>query len=234
MKPPAPKTTASETIVEHLSHAIRELVRQGEYAQGERLVVADVAERFGVSVGPVREAIRRLVGEGLLEFEPHRGASVRAYSERDVRDIFQLREAIEGYAAKLAAENIHRGDYAKRLEQCRERLHKTAHARLEVMLDVRQQFHDLLYEFGGNNAIREAGARLSLPINRLLFGKLMDEKRSAASVKEHDDIIDAILAGDGLRAERAMRAHLHNGAIAVCEVLAESRAQAPAKQKKKV
>jgi DNA-binding GntR family transcriptional regulator len=228
------KTTSSETIVEHLSHAIRDLVRQGEYAQGDRLVVAEVAQRFGVSVGPVREAIRRLVGEGLLDFAPHRGASVRAYSERDVREVFQLREAIEGYAAKLAAENIHRGDYAKRLEQCRERLHKTAHARVDVMSEARQHFHDLLYEIGGNSAIREAGARLSLPINRLLFNKLTGEKRAAASLKEHDEIIEAVLAGDGLRAERAMRAHLHNGAIAVCEVLAESLAQPRAKQRKKV
>ena len=97
-------TTAPETVVEHVIRSIREAIQTGRLAQGERLVVADVARMFGVSVGPVREAIRRLTGDGLVVFTPHRGASVRAYTERDVRDVFQLREAIEGYAAKLAAD----------------------------------------------------------------------------------------------------------------------------------
>lgn len=225
-------TTAAETIVEHVTQGIRAAVRDGTFAQGERLVVADLAQRFGVSVGPVREAIRRLVGEGLVEFTPHRGASVRAYSERDVREIFQVREAIEGYAAKLAAENIHRADYALRLRQCQERLHETVHGDIQTAADVRQEFHDLLYEFGANAAIREAGLRLTFPVNRLLFSELMGRSRADASLKEHDEIIEAILAGDALRAERAMRSHLHNGAIAVCEVLAKSRGPRSAHKKK--
>jgi len=201
-------------------------------AQGERLVVADIAEMFGVSVGPVREAIRRLTGEGLLEFTPHRGASVRAYSERDVRDIFQLREAIEGYAAKLAAENIHRADYAQRLQHCRQRLHETVNCKTEELSEVRQLFHDLLYEVAGNAAIREAAQRVTFPMNRLLFNELTGKARADASLKEHDEIIDAILAGDSIRAERAMRIHLHNGAIAVCDVLELSRTAKIDQQKK--
>src|SRR5262249_54932236 len=109
-RPPPVKNVPAETVVEHVIKSIRESVRQGRLAQGERLVVADLAKAFGVSVGPVREAIRRLAGEGLLEFTPHCGASVRAYTERDVREIFQVRGAIEGLAARLAAENIHRAD----------------------------------------------------------------------------------------------------------------------------
>lgn len=233
MKPPPPSRGAgAETIVEHVIQSIREAVRQGELAQGERLVVADIAQRYGVSVGPVREAIRRLTGEGLLEFAPHRGASVRAYSERDVREIFQVREAIEGYAAKLAAENIHRADYAKRLEDCRKRLHATVHASVEELSKVRQQFHDLIYEFGGNAAIKEAAERLTFPVNRLVFNELTGRARASASLKEHDEVIDAILAGDAVRAERAMRSHLHNGAIAVCEALVASRTVTPPQKKK--
>ncbi|MGE3249037.1 MAG: GntR family transcriptional regulator [Hyphomonadaceae bacterium] len=229
---PPSRATASETIVEHVIQAIREGIRHGRFAQGERLVVADVAQLYGVSVGPVREAIRRLTGEGLLEFMPHRGASVRAYSERDIREIFQLREAIEGYAAKLAAENIHRGDYAERLRACQKRLHESAGGTAEELAEPRQHFHDLLYEFGANGAIKEAAERLTFPSNRLMFIGLTGPKRAAASLREHDDIIEAILAGDALRAERLMRVHLHNGAIAVCEVLEESRHAAQSAKKK--
>lgn len=225
-------STAPETVVEHVIRSIREAIQTGRLAQGERLVVADVARMFGVSVGPVREAIRRLTGEGLVVFTPHRGASVRAYTERDVRDVFQLREAIEGYAAKLAAENIHRGDYAERLRQCQKRLHETIHASVEDLTEAREHFHTLLYEFGANAAIKETAQRLHLPMNRLLFNELTGRKRAEASLKEHDEVIEAILAGDALRAERAMRVHLHNGAIAVCEVLEASRGKASAKKKK--
>lgn len=232
--PPSRATTA-ETIVEHVVNAIRDDIRKGRFAQGERLVVADIAQMFGVSVGPVREAIRRLTGEGLLEFAPHRGASVRAYSERDVRDIYQLREAIEGYAAKLAAENIHHADYAERLRHCQRRLRETVRGSVEELSEVHQLFHDLIYEFGGNSAIKEAAERLTFPVNRLLFNELTGRKRAEASLKEHEEIIEAILNGDALRAERAMRSHLHNGAIAICDALEDSRTRtAHSNRKKKV
>jgi DNA-binding GntR family transcriptional regulator len=220
--PPA-KSAPADTLVEHVIESLREAIRQGELAQGERLVVADVAKAYGVSVGPVREAIRRLTGEGMLEFTPHRGASVRAYSERGVREIFQAREAIEGYVARLAAENIHRADYAERMRNLRKRLQDTLHGNVKALSDARQSFHDVLYEIAGNEVLKEAGLRLTFPVNRLLFTELMGRVRMDASHREHEDIIDAILAGDGARAERAMRAHLHNGAIAVCEVLEQSK-----------
>lgn len=230
-KIPSRETTATETLVEHIIHSIREAIRNGEVAQGERLIVADIAQEYGVSMGPVREAIRRLAGEGLLEFTPHRGATVRAYSERDVREIFQVREAIEGYAARLAAENIHRGDYAARLLECQKRMNQAGYRDVELLTDTRQHFHDLLYEFAGNIALKEAALRLTFPVNRLLFNKITPKERLLASTKEHDDIIDAVLAGDAIRAERAMRVHLHNGAIAICELLEASRAATSPKKK---
>jgi DNA-binding GntR family transcriptional regulator len=213
------KNLPAETIVEHVIGSIRDSIRQGHLVQGKRLVVADVARMFGVSVGPVREAIRRLTGEGLLEFIPHRGAAVRAYTERDVRETFQVREAIEGLAVRLASENIHRADYAQRLRECRKRLHETANGSVKELTEVRQHFHDLLYEFAGNAVLRESAMRLTFPLNRLIFNELTGKERAGASLNEHDAVIDAILAGDAARAERAMRLHLRNGAVAVCEVL---------------
>lgn len=223
-KPSASKT---ETAVDQVAQAVREAVREGRLAPGERLVVADVAQRYGVSVGPVREAIRRLVGEGVLDFTAHRGATVPALTERDVRNIFQLREAIEGYAAKLAAENIHRADYAERMRRLLARLRETVGAEPQVVADVHQDFHDLLYEIAGNPAMREAAMRLTFPHNRPQFIGLMGRSRVEASLREHELVIDAILAGDALRAERAMRAHLYSGAIAVCEALESSRSGPP-------
>lgn len=231
---PPPKSAPAETIVEHVIQSIREAIRHGELIQGERLVVADVAKTYGVSVGPVREAIRRLTGEGLLEFTPHRGASVRDYSERDIRETFQAREAIEGYIARLAAENIHRAGYVPRLEACRTLLREALHRDWQELTDARQVFHDILYEIAGNDVLKEAALRLTFPVNRRLFTELMGRARAEASHHEHDAIIEAILAGDAARAERAMRLHLHNGAIAVCDVLDQSKITQHSRSKKKV
>ncbi len=213
-----------ETIVEHLIHAIREAIRHGRFVQGQRLVVADISRMFGVSAGPVREAIRRLTGEGLLEFTPHRGAVVREFDERDIREFFEVREALEGYVARLAAENIDRADYAARLEACQRKLHETARAGVAELSDARQAFHDLLYEIAGNSMLREAAQRVTFPMFRLQFNELTGPARATQSLQEHDEIIGAVLSGDGTRAERQMRSHLRNGATAVCEALDDLRA----------
>ena len=207
-----------ETIVEHLIRSIRDAIREGHFEQGQRLIVADVSRQFGVSAGPVREAIRRLAGEGVLEFIPHRGAVVKTIGERDVRETFEVREAIEGSAARLAAANIHRSDYAERLRACGRDLQATADDLVENTR-VRQRFHDLLYEFSGNHVLRETAMRLTSSLYRLQFNQRVGRERCLQSLREHDEIIGAILSGNGTLAERYMRQHLRNSVDAICEVL---------------
>ena len=98
-QPPAHGATV-DFIVERL----REDILAGRLAPGSRLVESDLTARFAVSRGPVREALRRLSAEGLIEHRPHRGAVVRRLSERDIRELFQIRVEMEALAARLAAE----------------------------------------------------------------------------------------------------------------------------------
>ena len=215
--------TASDTRVEHVIRSIRDAIREGRFMEGQRLVVAELSREFGVSAGPAREAIRRLTGEGLLEFTPHKGATVRRLSERQIRETFQVREAVEGYVARLAAENIHHSDYRDRLTACLKALKDTledhrAHTR------CKQHFHDLLYEISGNDALRETAERLTSPLYRLRVNALTGPSRARDSLREHEAIIHAILAAQSVRAEQLMRAHLANGASAVIQVLAEESA----------
>lgn len=229
---PTANDAPSETIVEHIIRSIRDAIREGHLAQGQRLVVADISREFGTSAGPVREAIRRLTGEGLLEFTPHRGATVRRFGEREVREIFQVREALEGYAARLSAENIGRSDYRGRLQACLDKLKSTA-GDLAPHTRTKQEFHDLLYEFSGNDVLRETATRLTSPLYRLRFNEIMGPNRAAESLREHEGIIEAILAGEGAQAERLMRTHLRNGALAVAEVIADGANSEPARDSRK-
>src|SRR5690606_3964267 len=91
------------TAVDKVAHAIVEGIKAGIYAPGQRLIEADLTRDLGVSRGPVREATRRLGAEGILDVLPHRGAVVRKLSRRDVAAIYQIRELLEGLAARLSA-----------------------------------------------------------------------------------------------------------------------------------
>jgi len=216
-----------ESVVEYAIDALRDAIREGRLAQGQRLVVADVTRMLGVSNGPVREAIRRLTGEGLVEITPHRGASVRTFTPADVAEIFQLREVLEGLAARLAAERIGHRDYADRLSA----LQSQAEALLadgRGYIEHNQAFHELIYEIAGSARLREQARQLTLPIYRLRFHRLMEPASAHTSATEHARLARAILDGDGPLAERLMQHHIRSSGEAMLAALeAAPRARRP-------
>ncbi|NQY89702.1 MAG: GntR family transcriptional regulator [Colwellia sp.] len=212
----------SVTIVEQIINAIRDAIKDGRLIAGQRLIVADISKEFSVSFGPVREAIRRLAGEGYLAFIPHKGASVKAFGAKEIREFFQTREAIEGFVAKLAAENIARVDYSDRMKECQIQLNKLmVDGTLKESTDIRQYFHDLLYEIVGNSLLKDTGLKLTYPLQRIYFNDATGKSRTQDSLEEHNEIINAVMAGEGYQAERKMRAHLRNRSAAACDVLDE-------------
>src|ERR1700750_1796687 len=97
---------ANRSQVTQIVESIREGIRQGHYSPGHRLIESDLTREFGVSRGPVREALGRLQVEGLVEIAPHRGASVRRMTRHDVDELVVVRQMLQGGAARLAALNI--------------------------------------------------------------------------------------------------------------------------------
>ena len=90
------------TTVQHACARIRQAIFRGELAPGQRLKVADLQARFGYSAMPLREALRMLEGQGLVEVEPHRGATVRKVDRNFVQDIYELRAHLEQFAVRAA------------------------------------------------------------------------------------------------------------------------------------
>jgi len=212
------ESQAVETVVEYTINAMREQIRDGRLAEGQRLVVADVTRKLGVSNGPVREAIRRLTGEGLVEITPHKGAAVREFSNRDVREIFEVREVLEGLAARLAAERIGRGGARDRLRTLQDES-RAVLSDGKGYIDHNQSFHELIYALAGNERVQEQARQLTLPLYRLRMHHLMDPAYARTSAAEHGLIVEAILEGDGAAAERAMRNHIRNSGAAMLEAL---------------
>ncbi|WP_051233511.1 GntR family transcriptional regulator [Pseudonocardia asaccharolytica] len=196
--------------------AITEGIRDGLYAPGQRLVEADLTREFGISRGPLREAFGRLAADGLVVIEPYRGALVRRMSREDIIELFQVREALEGKAARLAAERIDTVDHRTRLEGvlAEVRGHREG-SDVGRYMDVNERFHQVIVEISGNKMLARLLGQLHVQAFRLLYRRLADAAAKTDSIDEHDGVAAAILASDPDGAERAMREHVRSSAESV-------------------
>lgn len=209
---PARSATAVQQVIRELEDGIR----TGRFAPGQRLVEGDLTVALGVSRGPLREALGRLAAEGLIDIEPYRGAVVRRLTRKDVRDLYQVREVLEGEAARLAALAIDEGHNRRRLTAAAKGL-SAFKKRMDVLsyLDRNAEFHDLVVELSGNDLLRTLLPRLHTHAFRLLFRNLLSPAAAQESLRHHDAIVEAIQAGDARGAERAMREHVRRSGQAI-------------------
>jgi len=168
----------------------------------------ELAARFGVSRGPLREAMQRLVAEGLLRGERHRGLFVRDLGEADVRDVYTARLAVEGAAAGLILAGD-RGTAVARLEAAVAGMAVAAEGGDPVALaDADQAFHTELVAASGSPRLRRMAEGL-LVETRMCLAALQDTAPDAAElVAEHQGLLDALRAGDAERFRVALQAHM--------------------------
>ncbi len=205
-KPPAHGAT-----VVFIVDRLREDILAGRLTPGLRLVECDLTARFSVSRGPVREALRRLAAEGLIEHWPHRGAVVRRLSTREIRELFQIRVEMEQLAARLAAEA--EDDEARaRFAAAIEPILDDRPRRAPGYLDENATFHDAIMALAGSHQLSELAQRLRLPLIMAQVGDILTGDVLEASVREHRAIAGAILARDAAAAGARMRAHLERAA----------------------
>ena len=206
-----------QTIVESLLAD----VLQGRLRAGEHLVTQDLAERFGVSHTPIREALIALAGIGIIDLLPNRGAIVRRVTATDVREVCQVRRILECEATRSACG---RADPA-RLDELAEELRRIIAAKglspaefIAWARDVDSRLHDLIAESCGNAFLAKELSRL-----KILFRAFRDVSwereearndphRLAEEAREHLAIVEALLAGDARAAARAMARHIRSGA----------------------
>lgn len=201
-----PKARAAD-----LAQQLKTAIRSGQYAAGQRLVEADLCRTFDASRSHVRDAIRRLEAEGLLVVRPNRGASVRALTRSDVERLYQIREVMEGLAARLVAEATDAQGVRARLIAMRDNLKSAEEAgSIGRYMQENERFHTLLLDLSGNPYIPSILDQIMLPAFRIQFYMIMDRTVIAQSNRQHDAILDAILARDADSAERLMRAHIRD------------------------
>jgi DNA-binding GntR family transcriptional regulator len=198
----ADRTPAYVSKTDLVVALIRELIITGQLAAGEQLRQRDLAQRFGVSQTPVREAMRRLESEGLLVCDTHRGFTVMAPDDGPVAENFQIRAALESLGASLAASKID-ADGLARLASLNERMRSLADDD-PAYADLNREFHFTVYEY--------AHSPLLLSLMRLLWAALHGGPRvarsHAESARQHDEILAALRAGDAEAAAQRTRDHI--------------------------
>jgi DNA-binding GntR family transcriptional regulator len=190
--------------------AVRAAIADGEFVPNQRLVEADLSERFGASRTSVRTALLQLAGEGLVERVQNRGARVRAVSLAEAVEITEVRMALEGLCAAKAAERLTDAD-AGRLRDIGDAMRAAvASGDLLGYSELNRRLHGLVLELAGQSTAGAILDRLRGQSVRHQFQLAMHPGRPAISLPQHLEIIEAICAGDAPAAEAAMRRHIRS------------------------
>jgi DNA-binding GntR family transcriptional regulator len=207
-------------------NAIREAITDGEFVPNQRLVEADLSERFGASRGSVRTALLELSAEGLVERVQNRGARVRAISLTEAIEITEVRMALEGLCAAKAATRL--------TDENRDQLRRIGSAMQEAVRsgdllgysELNRKLHALIRELGGQSTAQAVLERLRGQNVRHQFRLALHPGRAAVSLPQHLEIIDALCAGDAEAAEGAVRQHLRSVIDTLPEVSSVRRSEA--------
>jgi len=194
-------------LAEDVADRVREEILSGGLGQGERLVEARIAAQLGVSRGPVREALKLLRAEGLVEERPHRGTYVTSLSVRDVRDIYDLRAAIESAAARLVVLRGADADLRSMRRLFDQLVAAAERGDLPAISAADLAFHDTLCSVSGNRLMHRVFDR-HVPLLRSLIrldGVIYAAHADIAS--EHEPLVMALEARDGHRRRAFPQAH---------------------------
>ena len=196
----------------HLAVAqrLRALIVEGAIAPGEKLNERELAERLKVSRTPLREALKLLTAEGLVEHLPNRGAIAVQLSADDVAHAFEVMAALEGLSGELACARITDAEVAE-LQALNFEM-RAHHARrdLPAYYDVNAQIHRAINRAARNPVLTLTYDRLNARLQALRFRSNFDHDKWDVAVREHDAMIEALAARDGTRLRRILIEHLHH------------------------
>jgi DNA-binding GntR family transcriptional regulator len=205
---------APEQRFESLVDALREAILTGRYAPGTRLVQEELAEAYGISRIPLREALRRLEGEGLVVISPNKGAIVRPLSPKDVVDLYELRLALESLALRRAAERFVDLRESTRRRHAEARRAIAARA-LPALFKLDRDFHaDIAAASDNPHLVAALGAQWS-QIMRVMHAYFQVEMYPEAVWDDHEAIVDALAHGDGQTAVDVLTRHLSESRDAI-------------------
>lgn len=189
---------------EKVAAELRKAILSRKMKEGESLSLDNVATQLNVSITPVREAFQILARDGLIKLRPNKGAIVLGINDTYIREHYQLRAILESACAELAAaESVDISTIREAYERSKESLQKGDYSNYASQ---NREFHSEIWAVAGNKKMENMIAELW---NGLSMGNMVTEQEYAKiSIEEHGKIMDAIAAGDAVRAKQEMYAHI--------------------------
>ncbi len=191
-------------------HTIRENILQGKYAKDEELKEKTIGEELGVSRTPVREALRQLELEGLVTIIPNKGAYVVGISQKDIKDIYEIRCRLEGLCAKWAAANITK----EQLDELEENVFLSdfhiGKGNSEQVVELDNKFHEIIYAASESKELRHVLSDFHHYVQRVRRMTLAVSERASESIGEHRKIVEALKNHDAKMAEKLATEHIKN------------------------
>ena len=202
-------------------HTLRQAILKGEMEPGERLMEIQLAKKLGVSRTPIREAIRKLELEGLVTMIPRRGAEVAGITEKSLRDVLEVRRALEDLAVELAVERMNSDDI-ERLEAARIGFREALDAKDMIRIaQADELFHDAIYAGTYNDKLVQMLNNLRDQMYRYRLEYIKDTGKRQILLHEHEQILTAVKTRNITLARQTMREHIDNQELTISRRLSE-------------
>jgi DNA-binding GntR family transcriptional regulator len=198
-----------------LLEELRDLIVEGELPAGSRVPERLLCERFAVSRTPLREALKVLAAEGLVELLPNRGARVTQLTAEDVAQTLKVIGTLEALAGELACERLTVDDLAEIRARHHEMLAHHARRDRPAYFKANQAIHQAIVAASGNTVLAQTYASLSGRIRRARYAANIDPRRWDEAMAEHELILQALAARDAPRLAKLLRTHLDNKSYAL-------------------
>ncbi|MCT4563315.1 MAG: GntR family transcriptional regulator [Maledivibacter sp.] len=200
----------NKSLTSMIFEKIREDILIGKYASGEKIVEAKLADEFGVSRTPVREALKQLELDGLVDNIPNRGVIVKGISNQDIEDIYTIRIAIEGIAVKWAIERMNETDLQKLKEIFELMEFYTFKNDLDKIAELNTKFHETIYNATQSRYLEHVLRDFQYFMKTTRYKSLRSPGRMESTLKEHREILEAFIDRDTDRAAKAILKHVNN------------------------
>ncbi|MGN1377531.1 MAG: GntR family transcriptional regulator [Dorea sp.] len=200
-------------------NTLRQAILRGELKPGERLMEIQLANKLGVSRTPIREAIRKLELEGLVLMIPRKGAEVADISEKSLRDVLEVRKALEELAVQLACDKIKKEEIED-LKKAAEDFKKILKSRdITEIAEADVRFHDIIFMATDNQKLVQLLNNLREQMYRFRVEYLKNEEVHPQLIAEHEKIIEHIMERDKAKASAIVSEHINNQVEGVIDII---------------
>lgn len=204
-------------------NTLRQAILKGELEPGERLMEIQLADRLGVSRTPIREAIRKLELEGLVLMIPRKGAEVARISEKNLREVLEVRRSLEELAAELTCQRMDDEGIAELEEAQKAFCNAIREGDLMNIAETDEHYHNVIYRGTGNSRLVQILNNLQEQMYRYRLEYIKDTAKHPILVVEHDHILRALKERRVTEAKAAIREHIDNQEITVSKNIKEQQ-----------